>query len=113
MRRPRIRSRRPAIFDFEVRNLCAHATADVLSQKVTTCSCLSGIWVASRASQPSNLPHSSKSFIVRSPEGLSDVINRIWRSSGHSSFHKNGVSGLIPLTHVPPAPSLQASVYPM
>ena len=58
MRKPKMRSKRPAIFDCDVRSLWAHETADVLSQKVAMCSFSRLIPQPSSASQPSNFPQS-------------------------------------------------------
>ena len=99
--------------DWEVRNLYAHATADVLSQNVPTCSCCRLIGWSSRASQLSMAPASSRSLMVMDPDGFWSVTSCAWMSAGHSTCQINGCNGLSPLHHTPPAPNLQALLYPM
>ena len=113
MRIPSIRRSRPATIDLDVLSLYAQATAEVLSQKIPMC-----LWVRSMffwhssTSQFRIAPANSRSFIVRVPFMLLNVISCDLMSSGHSSCQRMGDRCDRPLVQTPPVPMPQESLYP-
>ena len=69
------RSNRPAGIEVDVRNLYAHDTAEVLSQKIPMCDSSMGTPDDSNASQFRAIPASSRSLIVSVPVGFLSVMS--------------------------------------
>ena len=96
--------------DVEVEPLNAQATAEVLSQNIAMFLQHKSSITISKPSQPSTIPASSRSLIVKSPSGFSAVTKRALISSGHSSCQTQYLDRSSPGVMTPPAPNPHASV---
>ena len=112
-RRARALRRWPAMMDLDALSLVAQATVGVLSQNKAMCLCFKVVGaICSRTSHASRSPAISKSEFEMVPFLLAFIMVALI-SAGHSSLHTVGSRGVVPPSHTPPAPVLQASTYPI
>jgi hypothetical protein len=108
----RVQVRHAAIMDLDEFSLLAQLTVGVLSHHAAACANFIGA-TCSRTRKWARRPTISKSEFVTDPLGLAKEMTSAWMSRGNSSHHTTGANDHRPGSQALPAPSLEASQYPM